>query len=442
MTSPPAPTATPGRSLFPLLCAAVFLEAVGVGMLFPLLARIQAAHHLPTAGLGIMSGANFVATLAIQFAGGRFLDGRRARLVLLTGLAIGAVSLLWFALSSTLLEFTVSRALGGVSYGIVMPAALQASTVGVPQERRGGRLGRVSSAQMAGIVLGPLAGTLLAAAGGLRTPFLTVAGATAAVFVVMALVASPAGDAPVHPAAPNGDASHRPPRVTSRPVVAVLLLAAASQLPNGLYDALWSRLLTDRGADSLLIGLSLTAFGVPFAVLAPLAGRIASRRSPLAWSAGAMVVGSLFVAAYGVVAAPLVIVALGVFDACAQAIVVPGGYAATAAVFPDRWAATGQSWFNGAGTAAAGAAAVIGAPVYAWAGPGAVFVGAAAISIALAVASVLVARPSSGRPDGVHTPFTGSGLPPLVPPGALASDPSQATEARDHVTSEDAREPG
>ena len=63
--SPPAPRHSgPGRLAlgeFPLLCVALSLEALGVGMLFPLLARIQAQHDLPTYGLGLMSGANFFA---------------------------------------------------------------------------------------------------------------------------------------------------------------------------------------------------------------------------------------------------------------------------------------------------------------------------------------------------------------------------------------------
>ncbi|HET6963556.1 MAG TPA: hypothetical protein VFH58_02215, partial [Acidimicrobiales bacterium] len=59
-----------------LLAVSVFVQANGIGALFPLLARIQAAHHLATWGLGVMSGASFFATLAGQVALSRFLDGR------------------------------------------------------------------------------------------------------------------------------------------------------------------------------------------------------------------------------------------------------------------------------------------------------------------------------------------------------------------------------
>ena len=48
--------------------------------------------------------------------------------------------------------------------------------VGVAPQARATRLGRLSSVQMGGIVLGPLVGIELADVGGLGTPFLVLAG--------------------------------------------------------------------------------------------------------------------------------------------------------------------------------------------------------------------------------------------------------------------------
>ena len=422
MTAAAPPAAIPGprlpgregRGSFGLLCGAVGLESVGVGMLFPLLARIQAAHHLPTYGLGLMSGAYFFAALAAQLGLSRLLDGRRSRLALLGGLAVGCASLVWFALGTDLFQLTASRALGGISYGIVGPAALRAGTVGIDESERGGRLGRLSSASMAGIVLGPLAGTGLAAAGGLSVPFLALAALLGVLLVALLVtlrpVSSPSSSAVPGGSVPGGSVpggsvpggsvpggggergGARPPLPALRPVVALLLLAAAAQLPNGLYDALWSRLLTDRGASGLLIGLSLTAFGVPFVALAPFGGRLAGRRRPLLAAGLALIVAAGFMATYGFVASPIVISGLGMLEACAQSVAVPGGYAAVARVFPDAWAATGQGWSSAAGTATAGAAAMVGASAYAALGPGAVFAGGAALSVCFVVASLAVGR--------------------------------------------------
>lgn len=383
---------------FILLAAAVFVEAVGIGVLFPLLARIQEARHLPTYGLGLMSGASFFASLAGQVGMARLLDGHRARRVLLAALALAAVAPLWFALAHDLWSLTASRAVGGVAYGIVMPAALRAGTAGIQPDRKGARLGLLSSAQMAGIVLGPLAGVALYSAGSIALPFEVVAAAQAVILlVILAIPGAGAVPADTGPAA-NGPPAIRP-RATSAAVLAVLLVAAASQLPTGLYDALWSRLLTDRGATTLLIGLSLALFGIPFVLLAPVGGRLSARRAPLPWAGAGLVVAACFMASYGIVTAPIAIVVLGIFESCAQAVVVPAGYAATAAIFPDQLAATGQGWFSGAGTLAAGFGAVLAAPAYAAFGPFPVFAGGAAISAAGAVAGVLVWRRARPEPS-------------------------------------------
>ncbi len=482
---------------FGLLAVVVCLEAVGIGVLFPLLAHVQDAHHLPTYTLGLMSGASFFAALIAQVGAGPLLDGHRARPLLLAGVLAGAAALVWFAFAGGLGGLVGARALGGVGYGIVSPAALRQASRGSSGARRGKRLGVLSSAQMAGFVIGPLFGSVLYAAGGLRTPFEVVGGLLALTGIGVALlpdysaarrpasgeaserapvvvdtsavaaapgpvVVAPASPVPASPvpaptaavvagAGPAGPGRQGRPVGEGRmlgprwrklagipvgPLVAVLLLGAALQLPNGLYDALWSRMLTDRGASSLLIGLSLSFFGVPFVVLAPLGGKLAERRGPLLAGGLGLLAADCFMAAYGFVPWPVLIVALGVGEACVQSVAIPGGFASVGRVFPDERIAAGQGLFGGVGTVAAGTAAVVGAPLYAAFGGPAAFGGGAALSAALVAAALLVGRRSplaagSGEPaGGSGAPGTGGWTPgPLTPPGAaggatpVTSDP-------------------
>jgi MFS family permease len=386
-------------------------------VLFPLLAKIQSAHHLRTYGLGLMSGATFLASLVSQVAVARLLDGRLGRPVLLCGLALAALSPAWFSVAGSLWSLTAARAVGGASYGIVMPAALRAGTAGVPEDKRGLRLGILSSAQMAGIVAGPLVGVILYSVGGIALPFQVVAAVGAAVFLAVLTSRSAAVTTGIPHENRRGEDPARP-MVASPAVVAVLILAAAAQLPNGFYDALWSRLLTDRGASTLLIGLSLAMFGLPFVVLAPFGGRLAGR-SPIVWATGGLVVSAGFMASYGVIDSPAIIVVLGMFEACAWAVAVPASYAATARAIPDKWAATGQGWSSGAGTTAAGLAAIASAPSYQAFGPGPVFAGGAALSAAGALVAAAVWRRysaadgrSAAEPVPVSTvPSPGTPLP-------------------------------
>ena len=457
------------------------LEAVGIGVLFPLLAHVQDTHHLPTYTLGLMSGASFFAALIAQVGAGPLLDGHRARPLLIAGVLAGAAGLVWFAFAGGLGGLVGARALGGVGYGIVSPAALRQASLGASGDRRGKRLGVLSSAQMAGFVIGPLFGSVLYAAGGLRTPFLVVGGLLALTGIGVAVlpdysparrpasepvtgvvaagrgrsgvgtpgaavvapgcrVPTPAAraGAPIPAAGPGrgdraigggrvlGDRWRELAGIPVAPLVAVLLLGAALQLPNGLYDALWSRMLTDRGASALLIGLSLSFFGVPFVVLAPLGGKLAERRGPLLAGGFGLLAADCFMAAYGFVPWPILIVALGVGEACVQSVAIPGGFASVGRVFSDERIAAGQGLFGGVGTIAAGSAAVIGAPLYAAYGGPAAFGGGAALSAVLVIAALLVGRGSSLATASGRSPDEPGDDPagPLSPPPAIRPEPS------------------
>ncbi len=385
-------------------------------MLFPLLAHLQSIHHLATYALGLMSGASFFAALFAQLTAGPFLDRAGGERLLLGGLVLGAAGLVWFAFAGNLTQLVVARALGGVGYGIVQPAALRQASVGVTGARRGQRIGVLSSAQMVGISMGPFFGSVLYTFGGIRLPFEVVAAGIIAVGVGVVAAPkpqparsapgaaspapSPAAGAPA-PAAAAGPGGRHIGGVPVSGIVLVVLLGAAMQLPYGLYDALWSRMLTDRGASALLIGLSLTVFGVPFILLAPFGGRLAERRGPLIAAAIGLALSDGFTASYGFVRSPEVIIALGVGEACVAAVATPAGFAAVNRVFPDQRIAMGQSVYGGSGMIAAGTSAMIGAPVYAALGAGATFAGGATASALLMALAVLlgVSRRSHDRTE-------------------------------------------
>lgn len=386
-----------GRDVrFMVLAAAVCLEAVGVGVLFPLLASIQREDHLATYGLGLMSGASFFAGLVAQLGVGPFLDGSRARRALLCGLALGALSQAWFASVTSLWSLVGARACGGVAFGIILPAALRQAGYGREGPARGRRLGAISASMMAGITVGPLLGSVIYSIGGIRLPFMAVAVLLGVVFV-LAVVVIPASQGADDVAESLESTGRRWQRTSLYGLVSVVCLGAASQLPNGLYDALWSRLMTDRGAGALLIGLSLTLYGAPFIVLAPIGGRLAEKRGPLLAGGVGLIVADMFMASYGFVPSPVVITLLGVGEACVQSVAVPAGYAFVARVFPQERAATGQGLFGGAGTAAAGLSAVLGASLYPIVGPGAVFAGGATASAALAGVALSIGRSDRSR---------------------------------------------
>ena len=62
---------------------------------------------------------------------------------------------------------------------------------------------------------------------------------------------------------------------------ATLAIAVAFYVTVGMFEAIWAVLLRDHGAETWLIGLTLSLFTVPMIFLAPIGGRTAQRRGPL-----------------------------------------------------------------------------------------------------------------------------------------------------------------
>jgi DHA1 family multidrug resistance protein-like MFS transporter len=117
----------------------------------------------------------------------------RKRMVMraLLGLAL-ALALMSFA--TTPLQLLVLRALQGAVSGFI-PAAIALVSAAAPRERQGYALGTLTSAQAAGIVMGPLVGGVLADLVGFRTLFyITASVELLAALVVLRFVHEPRRD--------------------------------------------------------------------------------------------------------------------------------------------------------------------------------------------------------------------------------------------------------
>ncbi|HTN81552.1 MAG TPA: MFS transporter, partial [Acidimicrobiales bacterium] len=264
-----------GPTLAPLYVA-TFVIAAGNGVVFPLLADLQDEHGLPTYGLGIISGASFIASLVGLLLLSGQADKGRAKLLLLSGLALSVVSLVAFALSSELWQFTAARALGGLAIGCYTPAT-RSIVARLDAENVGRNLGRLASTELGGFIAGPVVGATLASAFNLDAPFWALAAVVAIVLVAIARRPIPGDTGAPSSATASGLALDL---LKYREVVVAALLALALFLPVGIYDSLWSRYLQDRGASTLFIGITLTMYGVPFIALASRGGRLADHVGP------------------------------------------------------------------------------------------------------------------------------------------------------------------
>jgi MFS family permease len=401
-----------------LLYGATAIEALGYGAIFALLADLQDQYGLPTYGLGLIAGSSFLAALGAQVGLARYADRGHTRLLLRVGLATCAAGMVWFGVATQLWQFVGARVLLGLGSGMFVPAARRVVVVR-SGARAGEALGRLASVEVGGFIAGPPIAAAIAAGLGLHAPFLILAGALALTSPVVARIEEP----PVveHP-------ERRVVRVllARRGVRSGLALAAALYLSIGVFDAIWARYMTDLGADTALIAVTLTLFALPLVALSPFGGRLADRRGPLRVAVFALLTTVPLVMAYGFVDSLVVVCAVAVLHSVCDALSTPASQATVARGAPVGLEAAGQGLYGAVAAAAAAVAAFGAAPLYQVGGAETMWVAAGAGVAALAGLGFLWGR---GTPaDHRALPAAVAGAAPAVPlvvspPSTGAPDP-------------------
>lgn len=400
------PTPEPSDLRVPvLLYAATAIEAMGYGAIFALLADLQDTYGLPTYGLGLITGSSFLAGLAAQLGLARYSDHGHTRLMLRLGLAVAAGGMLLFGLAGGLWLFVTGRVLLGLGSGMFLPAVRRV-IVTRAGPRAGEALGRLASVEVAGFVAGPPLAAVLASAFGLHAPFLVMAAALACTSPAVARVEEP----PVEEAPPR-----RAVRVlfARRGVRAGLALAAGLYLSIGVFDAIWARYLTDLGASTPVIAITLALFALPLVALSPFGGRLADRSGPLRAGVVALAMTVPLVVGYGIVGSVALATVLALLHTTADALTTPAGQAAVARCSPPSLVAAGQGLYGATAAAGAAVAAFAAAPLYGAAGGAVMWTTAAAgVAVFATLAWVWGRGTEADRPSSTmrrETPASGEG---------------------------------
>jgi MFS family permease len=365
-----------------VLYAVTLLLTLGYGAIFALLAELQDEFNLPNWGLGVIAGSTFLAGLLAQLVLARYADRGHARALMLGGVVVAGLGMLWLTVATEVWEFAGGRTLLGLGQGAFLPAARRIIVTRDPA-RAGAGLGRLASAEIGGFLLGPPIAAILAETLGLRAPFIILTVLIAATAPAVLLVKVPIGM--VSGEGPVVRALLRLPAIR-----AGLLLGAALYLSYGLFEAIWARYLTDLGASTLFIGITLTMYGVPVVILAPVAGRLADKLGAFSTAIVCVSLTSAFVGLYGWFDALGVLTAIALVNAVADAGATPATQAAVAEASPPEHVAAGQGLLEAVGLAFAGVAALVAAPVYAAAGPEILFAVSAAVMLLACLGARLV----------------------------------------------------
>jgi DHA1 family multidrug resistance protein-like MFS transporter len=386
------------------LGAASFLQWSGASVVLPLLPLYLARRGTPDAVIGMVVAAFFVGGFVAQYAGGRLADRVGYRPVLLLGLVGYAVASAGFIADLGGPGYAALRAVQGAAAGVAMVASLALVARQVPRAARGRAFAVVYGAELTGMALGPLLGTLVGL-DGMSTLFLVASGgALLACVPVLALRPVAGGredDLSDGPADGPADGPTGPERLIWRglrgqALVGVLITAGFGGLMSGVYEACWSLLLDARGAATWQLAASWTLFAIPFVVVSPLAGWLADHRDRRVLVIAASVSSAVFCLTYGFLTSPAWLVGLGAFEAVGVAVAMPAAQSMLADAAPAGASGRAQGLFASVNTAAVALAALTAGGLFGVA-PGLPFVVAGGLGAVLVLVLPVVWRRVPGR---------------------------------------------
>lgn len=334
------------------LIAAVFVQGVGASAVLPLMPLYLRAHGTSNALVGAVMGSFFVAGVLTQYGAGHLTDRIGHRPVILGGLALYAAASLGFVAAVGSGGYLVLRSLQGVGSGAVQVASLALVGLVVPTGRRGRAFSAVFAAQLAGMAIGPLAGS---AAGVAHLRWLFVATAALSLAATVPVLG---GTSSLTTAEQSTEKTDAPLSIT-RALVGVAIVGVATGLVTGVYEACWSLLMHSRGAADWQIGLSWTLFAMPFALFSPIAGRLADRLDRRWLAAAAMVATSAFAIVYPFLTSVALLVGLGAAEAIGVAVAFPAAQSLLTQAATPKTLGRAQGFFTTAETASIAVAAAV-----------------------------------------------------------------------------------
>lgn len=263
-----------------LLIALVGVSFLGVGFIMPLRSIYGERVGASPQEIGLMASAALLTGFCFAPVAGWLTDRVGHRRVLWVGiLAHGFLVLAYIPAQNPLLLIGI-RGLEGIAMAAILPPSRALMNTIAPKSRQGEASGLLSSAQMVGILLGPVLGTILASQFGYAPSFL-VASVPLFLAAIAARLFLPAQalEHASHAVAEAGAASLGvSARLFSAPMRLAYGLSAALSLTNGVITAIWSIYMLKLGASLPVIGLSYTTYAIPTALLTPVVGRLSDRR--------------------------------------------------------------------------------------------------------------------------------------------------------------------
>jgi MFS family permease len=361
------------------------LTSMGVSFFLPILPLYLASHGASSLLVGVIFAAGVTGRALVQYPAGWLSDRYGRRPLLVFGLLVYAAIFPLYLFSFPPLALIAVRFLHALAGGTVNISATALMADLTESEGRGKAFGWLRASDMAGVLLGPALGGLVA---GLRLDAVFVGAALVCLLALPLMLRLPAP-------APRRQSREEEPPVSAwrllRLLLPIALLGAPVYWVFGTYDSVWSLYLSSRGASPFLVGVSFATYALPILLLGGLAGGLADRLGALRAGTLALLTYGLLAATYPFISSVPLLIVIGFLEGTLTA----AGNPALMAEVSRRAPAGAQGRTQGLYSLLLNSAEVVGAvaggglylrgPVYA-------FLGATTVCLAGAASSLLLLR--------------------------------------------------
>lgn len=336
-------------------------------------------------GLGLIVGIGFFTSFLGQVSIAPLADRGRAKKLIVIGLGLEIIGCVGMALGETFVVLLIARTIMGLGAGTALPALRRVIIVADP-ENFGRNLGRILSFEVAGFASGPIVSVVFAHFFGIPGPFFFLT-LLISFFVLMVSRIS------VPETAKEKQPSERfaIDLLKNRAIASGILIGIALFFMIGVFDSLWVLMMDDLDAAQWMANVGVSVFVLPLIFLGPFGGRFVQRIGPFRAGGFGMMLGAVFMAGYGLMPTPALMMVVFFFHSINDGFFVTGAGVAVGTSAPLERQAGAQGLLGGMETLAGGVAASFSGIAYDHLGRTTTFIGTGLIMLTLILASRILA---------------------------------------------------
>jgi MFS family permease len=355
------------------------------GVMFTMLDDFRNNFGIAESALGFIVGVGFFTSFLGQVSIAPLADRGRAQRLIILGLGLEVVGCVGMAIGETFTVLLISRIVMGFGAGSALPALRRVIIVADP-ENFGRNLGRILSFEVAGFASGPIISVIFAEFFGIPGPFVFLATIISLFVIIVSRIAVPETAKENHPTE-----RFAIDLLKNRAITSGILIGVALFFMIGVFDSLWVLMMDDLDAAQWMANVGVSVFVLPLILLGPFGGKFVQRIGPYRAGGIGMILGALFMAGYGLMPTPTLMMLVFFFHSLNDGFFVTGAGVAVGTSAPLERQAGAQGLLGGMETLAGGVAASFSGVAYDHLGRTTTFIGTGAIMLTLILASRILA---------------------------------------------------